>query len=84
MAGQGAPGHRLYGCSPSSYTVSERQPMLLSTALGEPSPVGNERLHMYFLGQVSGLLPYCSLLLSKSCLSTHGLYCGVFCKMVMA
>lgn len=58
MAGQGAPGHRLYGCSPSSYTVSERQPRLLSTAPGEQSPVGNKRLHMYFLEQVLGLLPF--------------------------
>lgn len=58
MAGQGVPGHRLYGCSPSSYTVSERQPRLLSIAPGEPSPAGNERLHMYFLGQVSGLPPF--------------------------
>lgn len=52
MAGQGAPGHRLYGYSPSSCTVAERWPRLLSIAPGGPGPAGNERLHMYFLGQV--------------------------------
>lgn len=56
MAGQGAPGHRLYGCSPSSYPVSERRPRLLSTAPGEPSPAGEERPHVYSW-PVSGLLP---------------------------
>lgn len=54
MAGQDAPGHRLYGCSPSSYRLSEGQPKLLSIAPGEPSPARNERLHESFLGQVSG------------------------------
>lgn len=58
MAGQGAPGHRLYGCSPSSYRVSEEQPKLLSITPGVPSPAGNERLQEYFLRQVSGLLPF--------------------------
>lgn len=88
MAGQDAPGHRLYGCSPSSYRVSEGQPKLLSIAPGEPSPAGNERLHESSWASLRGCYPFCpphcSLLLSKSCLFTHSLYCRVFCKMVTA
>lgn len=84
MAGQGAPGHRLYGYSPSSCTVAERWPRLLSIAPGGPGPAGNERLHMYFLGQVWGCYPFhpphCSLLFSKSCLSFHDFTVGSFVR----
>lgn len=88
MAGQGALGHRLYGCSPSSYTDSEGQPRLLSIAPGEPSPAGNKRLHKCFLGQVLGLLPYLPSTLFTASLSPifspTASIVGVFCKLVMA